>query len=150
MSLRQRRHLTYCFRPEDRVIEVVRSAGLAVVEQIGSGETVLRAEHVIHFGRDVILVCHLAAHEAEESGISIDGAVWQRVEAQIWLHTRADCHVAGHQMSLPGSGGQDGVDQRLAEPLAQSLIVGKNESAALDDRPASRATELISLERRNG
>ena len=123
---------------------------VGVVEQDGGVEAALRRQLVIDPAEGVVAARLLVAHRVVLAGVAVaeQRAVGQRIQRQRPGDLRVDGHRPGRQAALAGGLGQGGRDRRLAELLAEALVVAEPEGPVLDQRTAEGDAVLVAMEGR--
>src|SRR5205085_12466281 len=109
-------------------------------------------EFTVDLGSEVILGGHLLAGEAEYSYVSASQniSVRQRIKSvEEARYGGIHLHRPGREHACACCHGRHGIDVGHAQGLAEALVVGEEESAALLYRRSHRSTELIPLEGRD-
>ena len=135
----------------------IRCGFIRVIERVTSKQTCVGAELVIHPAGNIVLVSVLSASFKELPGVSLDRAVRFGPQRQIRLQRRIDHDLsrrgAGRRIraddALPGVRRERLGNDRAAEELAKSFIVGEEEQLVPFYRSADGTSILISAEGRN-
>src|SRR5439155_4147316 len=133
------------------VVKFVGLPDLPCVEHVGAGKRVLFRHLMIHFGREVIFGRDLLPGKRKNSRVSgtKKRAVWQGIKS---IHKTEDCWINRYlprgEVARACSRGGHRIHLGHSRGRTQALVITKNESAILYDRPTERSSKLIAAEGR--
>ena len=96
-----------------------------------------------------ILVRNLSCDKRKSAEVSVDRAIRQRVQSQVWFNIRIDNNISRRELSVAGIRRWNGVQLRDAQALTQTFVRTEEECPVFKNRTSEAAAELISFERGN-